>query len=143
MITNPKKSLRTRPKSHSIKTVKTSNFLKPFVSGKLILQKSTSYGTSGRSAKGKMTVLRSAFYQNFFKQFTFTIKTDFYLVCLISTPVLHENTLFHLEPSEFYFMRIYYYHYYYRPISSYITSFPKSLITLNYVACTFNYVELC
>ena len=32
-------------------------------------------------------------------------KHYFYLVCLISTPVFHENTLFHLEPSGCVFSR--------------------------------------
>ena len=43
--------------------------------GKVFLQKLTSYGTSGRSAKGKMLVRWSFFFHPFFKNWTFTIKT--------------------------------------------------------------------
>ena len=79
------KNAQNQPK----KTPKTSNCPKTDFFGKLILQKSTSYGTSGRSAKGKMTAHWSSFFQVFIKnststwflpsKFHFFMKTHFFI----------------------------------------------------------------
>ena len=76
-----------------------------FLVGKLFLQKSTSYGSSGRSAKWKMLVHWSSSFHNFCKNLISTIKNGFLPGVLISTPVFHEKTLFHLEPSGIYFLK--------------------------------------
>ena len=84
------------------KSPKTSTHLKTDLLGKLFLRKSTSYGTSGRSAKWKMLLFLSYFLQ---KLDFYDTQMDFYLMRLISTPVLHGKALFHLEPSGIYFLK--------------------------------------
>ena len=92
------KSLRTHrnlfentKKTTSTKVQKRKNIRKPIFIGKLFRQKSTWYGSSGRSAKWKILVHWSSFFHRFQKK---RKKLDFhdqniafYLKCLISTPV--------------------------------------------------------
>ena len=67
---------RKRPTSLSNNGVQTSIFLKTVSWGKLTVNKLASYGTSGRSAKGKMIVHWSSFYQISSKRLALQIKTQ-------------------------------------------------------------------
>ena len=62
--------------------------------GKLDVKKSPSYGTSGRSAKGKMTVHWSSLYQVFLKKLTFTIADHTFTLCFWSRPQFFMKTHF-------------------------------------------------
>ena len=77
--------------------MKRPDFRKPIFVGKLFRQKSTSYGTSGRSAKWKMLVHRSSFFHRFFKfphKLNFHDQHNHLPLLSISTPVVPErNTL--------------------------------------------------
>ena len=74
MITNPLKSLRKHPKSPSQKDKKRQIFWKQMFRAKRFLQKSTSYGSSGRSAWGKILVHWFSNFHTFLKNWVFTTK---------------------------------------------------------------------
>ena len=91
ILTNSPESLRRHQKTPSNKIQKRQIFRKSIFIGKLFRQKSTWYGSSGRSAKWKILVHWSSFFHRFKKK---RKKLDFhdqniafYLKFLISTPV--------------------------------------------------------
>ena len=86
MITNPKKSLRTHPKSPSQKVPKRQIFWKQMFRAKRFLQKWTSYGSSGRSAWGKILAHWSSIFHTFFKNWTFTTKKRHFTSSFWSRP---------------------------------------------------------
>ena len=86
MITNPSKSLRKRPKPPSQKAKKRQIFRKPIFIRKLFRQKSTSYGSSGRSAKWKILVHWSSFFHSFCKNTISTIKQMTFTRCFALNP---------------------------------------------------------
>ena len=92
------KHLLGNVQNHSPKNVETSISLKTDLFGtdfrKLDLKKSTSYGTSGRSAKGKMTVHWSSFYQVFIKNNFYREKSTFLKGFLGQTHILMEKHFF-------------------------------------------------
>ena len=67
MITNPLKSFRKHLKSPSQKDKKRNIFWKQMFRAKRFLQKSTSYGSSGRSAWGKILVRWFSNFHTFLK----------------------------------------------------------------------------
>ena len=88
MITNPTKSLRKHPKPRSGKSPKRKLLWKPIFCAKRFLQKSTSYGSSGRSAKWKMLAHWSSIFHTFFKNWTFTTKKRPFTSSVLSQPQL-------------------------------------------------------
>ena len=98
MITSPWKSFRKRPKPPSNKSKKRQHFWKTIFIGKLFRHKSTSYGSSGRSAKWKMLVRWSSFFhlkKKKRKKLDFHDQNiAFYLKICISTPVFPWKSTF-------------------------------------------------
>ena len=94
---NPYKSREFSSEAPQItfpKSQKTSTFPKTVFVGKLFLQKSTSYGTSGRSAKWKMLIRWSSFFHTFCNNLISTIKKPTSTRCFDLNPSLSWKNTF-------------------------------------------------